>query len=140
MTLSGRGSLGDHGFTRAQLRQGGGRGNGSDHFDELIGATELFVYQTPNKKPKGFESLKLYLEASECELIFTVDVPPELRNYETFRITHNPGSPSPTRCCAAATPGPTAATSFTASSSPCTEGGRAVGFSPIRKRTTDPGS
>ena len=95
MTLSGRGSLSNHGFTRAQLRQGGGRGNGNDHFDELIGATELFVYQTPNKKIKGFESLKLFLEASECELIFTVDVPPELRSYETFRIAHKSGEKIP---------------------------------------------
>ena len=95
MTLHGRGSLGDHGFTRQQLRQGGGRGNGNDHLDELIGATELFVYQTPNTKPKGFESLKLFLEASECELIFTVDVPPELRSYEAFRITHNSGEKIP---------------------------------------------
>jgi len=95
MTLSGRGSLGDHGFTRRKLRQGGGRGNGSDHFEEMIGATELFVYQTPNKKPKGFESLKLFLETSECELMFTVDVPPELRNYEAFRITHRSGDPIP---------------------------------------------
>ena len=95
MTLSGRGSLSDHGFTRAQLRQGGGRGNGNDHSDELIGATELFVYQTPNMKPKGFESLKLFLEASGCELIFTVDVPSELRNYEAFRITHKSGEKIP---------------------------------------------
>ena len=95
MTLQGRGSLGDRGFNRRQLRQGGGRGNGSDHFEEMIGATELFVYQTPNKKPKGFESLKLFLETSECELIFTADVPPELRNYEAFRITHRSGDPIP---------------------------------------------
>ena len=95
MTLSGRGSLNDHGFGRRQLRQGGGRGNGNDHLDELIGATELFVYQTPNKNTKGFESLKLFLESSGCELIFTVDVPPELRNYETFRITHRSGEKIP---------------------------------------------
>ncbi|MDA1128328.1 MAG: hypothetical protein O2913_06490 [Chloroflexi bacterium] len=95
MTLNGRGSLGDRGFGRDQLRQGGGRGNGNDHLDELIGATELFVYQTPNKKTKGFESLKLFLEASGCELIFTVDVPPELRNYEAFRITHKAGEKIP---------------------------------------------
>ena len=95
MTLSGRGSLSSHGFGRDQLRQGGGRGNGNDHLDELIGATELFVYQTPNKKTKGFESLKLFLEASECELVFTTDVPPELRNYEAFRITHRSGEKIP---------------------------------------------
>ena len=95
MSLHGRGSLSDNGFTRKQLRQGGGRGNGNDHLDEMIGATELFVYQTPNKKPKGFEALKLFLEAAECELNFTVDVPPELRNYEAFRITHKLGEKIP---------------------------------------------
>ena len=95
MSLQGRGNLGDRGITRAQLRQGGGRGNGNDHLEEMIGATELFVYQTPNKKPKGFESLKLFLAASECELISTLDVPPELKNYETFHVTHKSGEKIP---------------------------------------------
>lgn len=95
MSLQGQGNLGDQGITRAQLRQGGGRGNGNDHLEEMIGATELFVYQTPNKKPKGFESLKLFLAASECELISTLDVPPELKNYEAFRVTHKSGEKIP---------------------------------------------
>ena len=95
MTLHGRRSLTNAGFNREQLRQGGGKGNGNDHLDELIGATELFVYQTPNKKPKGFEALKLFVSASECELIFTFDVPPELKNYEAFRITHKSGQKIP---------------------------------------------
>ena len=95
MSLQGRGNLGDRGITRAQLRQGGGRGNGNDHLEEMIGATELFVYQTPNKKPKGFESLKLFLATSECELISTLDVPPELKNYEAFRVTHKSGEKIP---------------------------------------------
>ncbi|HIN34403.1 MAG TPA: hypothetical protein EYM75_01480 [Dehalococcoidia bacterium] len=95
MSLQGRGNLGDRGITRAQLRQGGGRGNGNDHLEEMIGATELFVYQTPNKKPKGFESLKLFLAASECELISTLDVPPELKNYEAFHVTHKSGEKIP---------------------------------------------
>ena len=95
MSLQGRGNLGDRGITRARLRQGGGRGNGNDHLEEMIGATELFVYQTPNKKPKGFESLKLFLAASECELISTLDVPPELKNYEAFRVTHKSGEKIP---------------------------------------------
>ena len=95
MSLQGQGNLGDRGITRAQLRQGGGRGNGNDHLEEMIGATELFVYQTPNKKPKGFESLKLFLAASECELISTLDVPPELKNYEAFRVTHKSGEKIP---------------------------------------------
>jgi hypothetical protein len=95
MSLQGRDNLGDRGITRARLRQGGGRGNGNDHLEEMIGATELFVYQTPNKKPKGFESLKLFLAASECEWISTLDVPSELKNYEAFRVTHKSGEKIP---------------------------------------------
>jgi hypothetical protein len=95
MSLHGRDNLGDRGITRARLRQGGGRGNGNDHLEEMIGATELFVYQTPNKKPKGFESLKLFLAASECEWISTLDVPSELKNYEAFRVTHKSGEKIP---------------------------------------------
>ena len=95
MSLQGRDNLGDRGITRARLRQGGGRGNGNDHLEEMLGATELFVYQTPNKKPKGFESLKLFLAASECEWISTLDVPSELKNYEAFRVTHKSGEKIP---------------------------------------------
>ena len=76
------------GFSRRQLRQGGGRGTGNDHVQELLGATELYIYQTPNIKPKGYTLLKTFLEANECEIIFTADAPPELSRYETMRITH----------------------------------------------------
>ena len=88
-------NLGDHGFTRRDLRQGGGRGTGNDHVDELFGATELYIYQTPNRQVKGYGRLKLFIEAEECEIIFTVDAPPELQNYETMRITHKKGEKIP---------------------------------------------
>ena len=48
MSLSNM-DLGGHGIGRAQLRQGGGRGNGNDHLEELLGSTELYIYQTPNR-------------------------------------------------------------------------------------------
>ena len=87
--------LRDHGFARRQLRQGGGRGNGNDHLDELLGATELYVYQPPNSKAKGFPGLKLFVESQGCQVIFTADAPPELANYETVRITYNEAGPIP---------------------------------------------
>ena len=88
-------SLRGHGINRRQLRQGGGRGNGDDHVDELLGATELYVYQTPNRRPKGYETLKLYLESQGCEVVFTADAPPELAKHETMRITHKSAEPIP---------------------------------------------
>ena len=80
--------LGDRGYTRRALRQGGGRGTGADHVDEILGCTEFYIYQPPNSRVKGFPSLKVFLEAQECEVIFTADAPPELAKYETVRITY----------------------------------------------------
>ena len=88
-------NLSGHGFTRQQLRQGGGRGTGNDHVDDLYGCTELYVYQTPNKKVTGYESLKMFIESEGCEVIFTADAPPELNGYETMRITQRQGDPIP---------------------------------------------
>ena len=84
--------LSNYGIGREQLRQGGGRGNGNDHFEELVGSTEFYVYQTPGRRVKGFDSLKLYAEAEGCELLYTAEAPPELSDHETLRIT-NPGGP-----------------------------------------------
>ena len=88
-------NLGDYGFNRRDLRQGGGRGSGSDHLDELMGCTELYIYQTPNRKVQGYDSLKIFIESEGCEVIFTADAPPELSNYETMRITHRKGEKIP---------------------------------------------
>ena len=88
-------NLGDYGFNRRNLRQGGGRGNGNDHLDELMGCTELYIYQTPNRKVQGYDSLKIFIESEGCEVIFTADAPPELSNYETMRITHRKGEKIP---------------------------------------------
>ena len=81
-------SLQDHGINRRQLRQGGGRGTGADHVDSMFGSTELYIYQTPNSRRKGFETLKTFLEAQGCKIEFTLDAPPELSRHETIRITH----------------------------------------------------
>ena len=52
-------SLGNFGINRRQIREGGGRGNGNDHVDELFGCTELFIYQTPNVRRKGYEGAEV---------------------------------------------------------------------------------
>ena len=87
--------LRDHGYTRRQLRQGGGRGNGNDHLDELLGATEFYIYQPPNSRAKGFPGMKSFVEAEGCDVDFTADAPPELGGYETVRITHKNAGPIP---------------------------------------------
>ncbi len=89
-------SLSSSGMNRRQIRQGGGRGTGSDHVEEMFGATELYIYQTPNSRPKGYQTLKTYLEAQGCEVILTAEKPPELSRHEAVRITHKEGEPIPT--------------------------------------------
>ena len=89
-------NLRDYGIGRRQLRQGGGRGTGSDHLDELIGCTEFYIYQPPNTNPTGYQSLKLYLESQDCEVVFTLDSPVDLGDrYEAVRVTHRRGEPIP---------------------------------------------
>ncbi len=88
-------NLGDYGYNRRQLRQGGGRGNGADHVEDLMGSTDLYIYQTPNRRVTGYENLKLFIESQQCEIIFTADAPPELSNYESMRITHRRGEKIP---------------------------------------------
>lgn len=88
-------SLGDHGIDRRSLRQGGGRGTGDDHVDSLYGSTELSIYRTPNTRLKGYESLKAFLEAQDCEIVLTHEAPPELSRHETLRITHRKAEPIP---------------------------------------------
>ena len=81
--------LRNYGIGKRDLRQGSGRGSGSDHFEDLVGSTEFYIYQPGGQMVKGFEGLKLFLQSQECEVIFTADVPPELGNeYEAMRITY----------------------------------------------------
>ena len=80
-------SLGNHGISRRNLRQGGGRGTGEDHVDGMFGSTELYIYQAPNTKRKGFEALKTYLDAQGCDITLTADAPPELSRHQTMLIS-----------------------------------------------------
>ncbi len=80
-----------YGFTRREIRQGGGVGEGiaSEHFDELIGSIEFYIYRHPARKIKGYETLKLFLESQGCEVIHLADTPtPVGQRYETIRVTN----------------------------------------------------
>ena len=46
-------------YTAAASDRAGAGATATTTLDDLYGCTELFVYQTPNKKVTGFESLKL---------------------------------------------------------------------------------
>ena len=46
--------------------QGLGGGNGDDHFEDMIGARDLFIYLLVNRKLKGYSELKSFLEINGC--------------------------------------------------------------------------
>lgn len=86
-----------YGFTRRDLRGGAGSGEGvaGEHFDEMIGSTELNIYRHPNRKIKGYEALRQQLDSQGCEVVHVTDSPaPVGQRYETIRIS-NKGSEIP---------------------------------------------
>ena len=74
---------------RKKLREGSGLGTGDEHMDELLGSSELIIYITPNKRPKGYEALKQYLESEGCEVTFPANSPYRPGpKYQDVRITN----------------------------------------------------
>ena len=84
MTLDARGP----GFPRKERRQRMG-GTGAEHFDEVSGASEFFIYVTPNMQTKGYDSLKKQLEDIGCTVEFPAIAPfsPGPR-HQAIKITH----------------------------------------------------
>ena len=70
MTLDARGP----GFDRKARRQRMG-GNGGEHFDEVEGASEFFIYVAPNMSTKGYDGLKSFLNGLGCEVEFPAVAP-----------------------------------------------------------------
>ena len=91
-------SIRDHGFTRRDIRGGAGAGAeaASEHFDEMIGSVELYIYRHSSRKIKGYEALKSAMEAQGCEMDFKTDgANPVGKSYETIKVTNN-GTEIPT--------------------------------------------
>jgi len=78
-----------YGFTRREIRGGAG-GGASEHFEEMIGSTEFYMYRHPNSKIKGYETLKLFSESQGCDVLYIAAGPtPVGKGFETVRITNN---------------------------------------------------
>ena len=91
-------SLRDQGFTRREIREGSGAGAevAGEHFDEMIGSVELYIYRHPSKKIKGLKALKSALQAKGCGVdLMPGGSSPVGKSYETIRVT-NSGTEIPT--------------------------------------------
>lgn len=81
----------DQGVTRRDIRGGAGAGGrvAGEHFQEMIGSIEFYVYRHPNRKIKGYEAMKSHLESQGCEVVHVAGTPtPVGQPYETIRITN----------------------------------------------------
>ncbi len=79
-----------YGYNRKAIRSGSGAGENvaSEHFDEMIGSSELNIYRHPGRRVSGYEPLKLFLEAGGCEVVHLMEPNPAVGpGYETIRIT-----------------------------------------------------
>ena len=81
----------NYGFTRKELRGGSGTGSGvaNEHFHDMIGSTEFYVYRHPNRRIKGYGALKAHLDTHGCEVVDMAEPSnPVGERYETIRITN----------------------------------------------------
>ena len=83
-------TMNDRGMTRAQLRVGSGKGVqvADEHFHEVAGSRDFYVYVTPHSKPKGYEELKSYLLAEGCEVQVSDEAPMlPAKGYKAVKVT-----------------------------------------------------
>ena len=83
--------MGDFSLTRREIRGGSGAGEtiASEHFQEMVGSSEFYIYRRPSRKIKGYEALKSYLASQGCEVLrVPAAATPMGRGYETIGITN----------------------------------------------------
>ena len=77
-----------YGITRREIREGAG-GGANEHFGELIGSNEFYIYRHPSSKIRGYDALKVFSESQGCEVLHIAGGPtPVGQGYETLRITN----------------------------------------------------
>ena len=77
-----------YGITRREIREGAG-GGANEHFAELIGSNEFYIYRHPSSKIRGYDALKVFSESQGCEVLHMPGGPtPAGQGYETLRITN----------------------------------------------------
>ena len=84
-------SLQDKGITKAQLRIGSGKGAAvaDEHFYEVAGSRDFYVYVTPHSKAKGYKELKVALELDGCTVQVSESAPMlPGKGYKAVKITH----------------------------------------------------
>ena len=80
----------DRGMTKAQLREGSGRGTAiaDEHFFEMAGSRDFYVYVAPRTKAKGYDALKASMLAQGYAVSVADDAPMlPAKGYKAVKIT-----------------------------------------------------
>ncbi len=77
------------GGNRRSLREGSGTNVEPEHYDEVLGSSEFFIYVAPNKRPKGYDGLRRAMEESGVAAEFPAESPhsPGPR-YQAVKLTY----------------------------------------------------
>ena len=80
----------ERGMTKAQLREGSGKGTAiaDEHFFEMAGSRDFYVYVTPRTKAKGYDVLKASMERQGYVVSVADDAPMlPAKGYRAVKIT-----------------------------------------------------
>ena len=80
----------DRGMTKAQLREGSGKGIAiaDEHFFEMAGSRDFYVYVAPRTKAKGYDALKASMLAQGYAVSVADDAPMlPAKGYKAVKIT-----------------------------------------------------
>jgi hypothetical protein len=83
-------TMNERGMTRAQLKTGSGKGAdvADEHFHEMVGSRDFYIYVTPHIKPKGYESLKAFLVNEGCQVDVSDEAPMlPAKDYKAVKVT-----------------------------------------------------
>ena len=79
-----------HGMDRSKLREGSGKGTeiADEHFHEVAGSRDFYIYVTPNRKAKGYETLRDWLAQQGYSVAVSDDAPLlPAKGYKAIKVT-----------------------------------------------------
>ena len=82
------------GMNRSKLREGSGKGVdvADEHFHEVAGSKDFYVYVTPNRKAKGYEALRDWLRQQGYSVTVSDDAPLlPAKGYKAIKVTSATG-------------------------------------------------
>ena len=77
-------------MTRAQMKKGSGKGVevAYEHFCEVVGSRDFYIYVAPHSKPKGYDGLKTFLQEQGCQVNVSNEAPMlPAKDFQAVKVT-----------------------------------------------------